>query len=439
MNTKLEIENNSVSFHHDLDRGPWQAIYWLIGSLALFVILGLIAMNFSSLDIAVNASGSVIPSSRLQPIQSLEGGIVREIFVKEGQLVNKGDKLVYIENLLFDSELGESQRTYWGMKATMARLKAFLEGEQILFSEDILKHAPDLADKERLLLISKNNEYRAAIDGAQRVIDQRGQELKESKERVKGLARSRVLAKKTFNIESQLMKQGAGSKIDYLKAQTNVAQLSTELEEAKLAVSRYSFGISQAQANKREVRFRTRAQESLIYNELQTLVSAKEEALKAIEDKVVRRLMRSPVNGVVNRLMINSVGGVAKAGDTIMEVVPFEDNLLFSVKVKPSDIAFIKRDQTALLRVTAYDSSIYGTLNGRVVRVGADAVLNEKKEPYYEVFLETEEKFTDNESKDLVILPGMMIDTSILTGKRTLLEYMLKPIVKTFKSSMQER
>ena len=158
-----------------------------------------------------------------------------------------------------------------------------------------------------------------------------------------------------------------------------------------------------------------------------------------MEDKVQRRSVVSPMNGIVNRILISSVGGVAMAGDTIMEIIPIEDKLLFSVQVKPSDIAFIRQGQDALIRITAYDSSIYGTLEGEVVRVGADAVLNERKEPFYDVFLETPQKFVDGDNENLPIMPGMMADTSILTGKRTLLEYMLKPIVKTFKRSLQER
>lgn len=439
MNTNAAPTISPINLHPDLDRGPRKAVFLLVGSLALLMFFGLIGMNYATLDIAVNASGSVIPSSRVLKIQSLEGGIIREFFVQEGQQVKKGDRLAYIENLFFDSELGENKQNYWGMLATIARLNAELEEREISFSSDILEHAPEIAEKERQLLVTQQNEYKAAIDGAQNSIDQRYQELAEGRARVKGLERNLELAHESLEMERQLMEQGAGARSDFLTAQQTVSRLTGELTETKISISRFLAAVGEVKAKKREVKFKYRTEASRQRNELQTKIGALSKALNSMEDKVQRRSIVSPMNGIVNRILISSVGGVAMAGDIIMEIVPAEDNLLFSVQVKPSDIAFIRKGQNALIRITAYDSSIYGTLEGKVVRVGADAVLNERKEPFYDVFLETPQKFVDGDDESLPIMPGMMSDTSILTGKRTLLEYMLKPIVKTFKHSLQER
>ena len=250
MNTHSAPTINPINLHPDLDRGPRKAVFLLIGSLALLVFFGLIGMNYATLDIAVNASGTVIPSSRVLKIQSLEGGIIKEFFVKEGQQIKKGDRLTYIENLLFDSELGENKQNYWGMLATIARLNAELDEREITFSKDILEHAPEIAEKERQLLVTQQNEYKAAIDGAQNSIDQRYQELAEGRARVKGLERNLELANESLEMERQLMEQGAGARSDFLSAQQTVSTLTGEYTEAKISISRFLAAVERSQSEK---------------------------------------------------------------------------------------------------------------------------------------------------------------------------------------------
>ena len=198
--------------------------------------------------------------------------------------------------------------------------------------------------------------------------------------------------------------------------------------------------MAEAQARLSETRSRFFAEISKEKSEAELRAAQIGEQLTGRNDRVARREMRAPMDGVVNRLLVNTVGGVVKAGETIMEVVPAEDRLLITAKVKPSDIAFLKPGQDARIRVTAYDSSIFGSLPGKVVRVGADAVVDgEKKETYFEVLLEAEKNYLGDPAEHLTISPGMAADASIQTGKRTMMEYMLKPIVKTLDKSLRER
>jgi membrane fusion protein, adhesin transport system len=435
-------QNTSFSSHPDLDRGPRRAVLILLGSLAGFLILALVWMSFAKLDISVHAIGKVVPSSRVQTIQSLEGGIVRSLAVREGQSVKRGDLLGVVENLQYNAELGEGQQNQNAYQSAIARLDAELGSRPPVFDARLRQQAPGLVAEQRQLWASRQRELRTALDVVHQQIAQRQEELSEARSRVQALTQVLGPARETMAIEEKLLAQGAGARADFLRARQEVSRLEGELESARINVPRVQAALEEGRSHLVELQARHQAEGSRERSDLEGKTVALNEQMAAREDRVKRRELRSPMDGIVNRLNIHTEGAVAKAGETIMELVPIQDTLLIAARVKPADIAFIRPGQAAQVRVTAYDSSIFGSLQGKVVRVGADAVADEKdqkNEPYFEVYVETQRNYLGKPEERLTISPGMTADASIQTGKRTLMEYLLKPVVKTFDKSLRER
>ncbi|MBP7443759.1 MAG: HlyD family type I secretion periplasmic adaptor subunit [Zoogloea sp.] len=434
------IESEPLSPHPDFDRGPRRAILILLGTTALFFVLLFAWMSLARLDISVNAIGSVVPSSRLQQIQSMEGGILQALNAREGSVVKKGDVLAVVQNLQFTADLGESQQSLWGARAALARLEGEARNATPIFPPELEKNAPDLVREQRNLWQNRRQERENTLETLSRQLNQRQQELAEARARHEALQEAIGPAREALAIEEKLATAGAGARADLLNAQQRYTSQKGELETTRIAIQRIQAAVAEAQARLSETRSRFLTETSKEKNEIELRAATLAEQLTGRSDKVARRELRAPLDGVVNRVLIPTIGGVVKAGESIMEVVPAEERLLVAARVKPSDIAFIKPGQEAKVRISAYDSSIFGTLAGEVVRVGADAVVDpERKETFFEVFLETRKNYLGDPSERLTISSGMAADASIQTGKRTMMEYMLKPIVKTFDKSLRER
>ncbi|MDP2433894.1 MAG: HlyD family type I secretion periplasmic adaptor subunit [Pseudomonadota bacterium] len=426
--------------HPDHDRGPRRAILALVGSIALFLFSTILWMSWAQLDIAVQGSGKVIPSSRLQEIQSMEGGIIQAIAVKEGQMVKRGDLLATLENLQFNSDLGESRQTYWGARAALTRLEAEIHGRAPVFSKELTAAAPQRVAEQQALWRSRMQERANARETLKTQLTQREQELAETRSRIATMDVLLADTRESLAIEEKLMKQGAGARADYLAAKQRVSSLQGDLDAARVSLMRLQAGIQEARSRLAEADSRFIAEASSERSELELKAANTSQQMTAQADRVSRRELRAPMDGIVNRLLLTTVGGVAQAGQTLMELVPAQDSLQISVRVKPSDIAFIHPGQIAKLRISAYDSSIFGTLTGKVKRVGADTLLDkERQETYFEVILEADHNYLGEAAERLTISPGMAADASILTGKRTLMEYLLKPVIKTLDKSLRER
>ncbi len=424
----------------DHDRGPRRAVLALVGSIALFLLIATLWMSWAKLDIAVQGSGKVIPSSRVQEIQSMEGGIIQAIAVKEGQMVKRGDLLAHLKNLQFNSDLGESRHTWWGIQAALTRLNAEIQGRAPVFSKELIDSAPQRVAEQQALWQSRVQERSNAKETLKTQLTQREQELAETRSRIATMGELLIDTRESLAMEEKLMRQGAGARTDYLTAKQRVSSLQGDLEAARVSVQRLLAAIQEAHSRLAEADSRFIAEASRERSELELKAATTSQQITAQADRVSRRELRAPVDGIVNRVLLNTVGGVAQAGQTLMELVPARDNLQISVRVKPSDIAFIHPGQVARLRISAYDSSIFGTLEGRVKRVGADALLDkERQESYFEVILEADRNYLGEAAERLTISPGMAADASILTGKRTLMEYLLKPVIKTLDKSLRER
>lgn len=438
--TQPRLQAEAISSHPDFDRGPRKAVLILVATTALFFVLLFAWMSFAALDISVNAQGAVIPSSRVQQIQSMEGGILQALKAREGMQVKKGDVLATVQNLQFNAEQGEAQQGLWGAQAALVRLDAEARNATPAFPAELEKNAPDLVREQRTLWQTRRQERENTLETLARQLTQRQQELAEARARHQAIGESIGPAREALAIEEKLAAANAGARADLLAAQQRYTSQKGELETTRIAIGRIQAAVAEAQARLSETRARFLTETSKERSEAELRAAQLAEQLTGRNDKVARRELRAPMDGVVNRLLITTVGGVVKAGETIMEVVPAEDRLLINARVKPSDIAFLKPGQEARIRISAYDSSIFGTLPGKVLRVGADAIADpERKESFFEVLIESRQNYLGDASEHLGISPGMAADASIQTGKRTMMEYMLKPIVKTLDKSLRER
>ncbi len=429
----------ALASHPDMDRGPRKAAMVLLAVLAAFLVLVVIWMSVAQLDISVHAVGKVVPTSRVQTIQSLEGGILRDIAVREGQMVKQGELLAHVENLQYNSELGEGKKTQHAIQSAIARLNAELSGDELVFNQQLQQQVPTLVAQQQKLWQSRRQEQAASVAVVRGQINQKRKELDEAGSRVVSLTTQLALANESLAMEQNLLAHKAGAAADVLRVRQEVSRLAGELEAARIAVERSDAAVAEMRSRLNEVEARHRAESNRELSDLSADSINLSEKLTAQQDRVDRRELRSPMDGIVNRLIISTEGGVAKPGETIMELVPINDNLLIAARVKPADIAFIRPGQVVHVRITAYDSSIFGSLAGKVVRVGADALVDEREEAYFEVFIETDHNYLGKLEERLAISSGMSADASIQTGKRTVLEYLLKPVIKTLDKGLRER
>ncbi len=435
----MNNRTTSLSRHADLNHGPRKSALILTGLIFAFLIIITAWMNLAALDISVRATGSVVPSSRIQQVQSLEGGIIRELLVQEGQHVTAGQLLAKLDSVDYDAQLREQLQNYWGMLATLTRLDAEMQGSEPVFPADVSVQAPELVQRERALWASRQTAREARIATAEDVIEQREKQLAEARSQLASLRSRKQITLAQLEIETSLYEQDAGSRSEYLNAQAEDTRMNGEIETTRLTVARLEAAVAEAHASKRQVAAEFLAEVGQQYSELKTKVEALKETLPSSKDRLLRRNLHAPRDGIVNRLLVTTIGGVVKPGESIMEIVPVSGNLLISTRVKPSDIGFIKAGQKATIRISAYDSSVFGAIDGEVIRIGADTIFDERKQPYFEVQLKADKNYLENGDQQLPITPGMAVDVSIKTGKRTVMEYLLKPIVKNFQTALQER
>ncbi|WP_338845575.1 HlyD family type I secretion periplasmic adaptor subunit [Massilia sp. W12] len=423
----------------DPEREPRRLIRWMIASMTLMLSALLLWAMLAELDVSVNGRGSVTPPSRLQEVQSLEGGIVRELRVAAGQFVRRGELLLRLDTAQYDANLGASQHNRYAALAGRARLDALLNESQPRFDPAWRTAAPDLIAKEQQLWQDAKREYEAAMQAGREGVERRRGELEEARKRIAQLEHSVKLGSESLAIEERLYKQGAGARMDYLNAQQRLLQQQSELDGLKNSLPRLSAGLAEAQAAAAEARARMRAQWGAQRSEYETKVNALASTIKGQQDIVTRRDISAPLDGVINRILTPTIGGVAAPGKTILEIVPAESALLITVRVKPADIGFIRVGQSASANVLAYDAATYGRLAAQVLRVGADALADERGEAYFEVQLSCDARQLQSKGQTLPITPGMPVEVAILTGKRTVMQYLIKPILRGLQSSLQER
>lgn len=408
--------------------------FWLI-TIALFLLWAALA----PIDEIVRGEGKVIPGGENQMIQNLEGGIVNEILVKEGQRVKANDILIKIDNQKSSSTYESSQFKSAQLRAKIIRLRAEATGSTFAPSAEDMKTIPNEIAQERNTYMANQDFLRSQVGSLNDLYNQKKTEIAEAQSRIAEQKRSLALIKEEIAISEPMVAQGIKSRVEFLKLQREASDIQerynaiiTSIPRLNAAMNEISNKIRQAHSE-----FTSKARIELADAETENKRVGAEST--ALADQVTRTIVRSPINGIVQKLYVNTVGGVIKPGDNLVEIVPTEGGLLIEAKVKPSDIAFIYPGQKAIVKVTAYDFSIFGSLDGVVTTISPDTVTDKKENVYYVVRIQTNKKYLGSPEKPLKIITGMMVNVDIITGKKSILSYILKPLLKAQQYTFTER
>ncbi|WP_223488642.1 HlyD family type I secretion periplasmic adaptor subunit [Pseudomonas sp. A-RE-19] len=410
---------------------------WAI--IGFFVFLMLWA-NFAVIDEVTKGDGKAIPSSKIQKIQNLEGGIVSELFVKEGQIVEAGAPLIRLDDTRFASNVGETEADRLSMLLRVERLSAEVDDRPLNFPADVLKAVPKQAASEESLYISRRQQLHDEIGGLQEQLIQRQQELREFTSKQAQYRSGLALQRQEINMSEPLVAQGAVSPVEVLRLKRAEVETRGQLDATTLAIPRAESAIKEVQRKIDETRGKFRSEALTQLNEARTDLNKAQATGKALEDRVSRTLVTSPVRGIVNKLLVNTIGGVIQPGSDLVEIVPLDDTLLVEARIRPQDIAFLHPGQDATVKFTAYDYTIYGGLKAKLEQIGADTITDEdKKTTYYIIKLRTDRSHLGTDEKPLLIIPGMVASVDIITGKKTVLSYLLKPIIRARAEALHER
>ena len=406
----------------------------------LFSIFAFILWSsFTEIDEITRGDGKVIPYGQNQVIQNLEGGIIESILVQEGESVKKGDIILKINNAKSLSTSTTNFMKHNELLAKQIRLKA--QANQLKFknihSKNIqLQKQINLAHK---LYISNKQEAKAKDDAIVQQIEQRKQELKEAKARIRSLQKSLTFVSQEISMTAPMVKEGIKSRVDFLKLKREANGIENDIESAQLSLPRLRYAIEEYRDKRVESQhtFINAAKKEL--NEVTAEISRLEAQQIAFSDQVNRTMVKSSVDGIVQKLFVHTVGGVVKPGADLVEIVPTDKRLYLEIKIKPSDIAFLHPGAKAQVKISAYDFAIHGGLVGKVVNISPDTITDKKDNTFYLIHIETEKNHLGTEEHPLKIIPGMTASVDIVTGKKTVMQYILKPILKSKQYVFSER
>ncbi|WP_194207191.1 HlyD family type I secretion periplasmic adaptor subunit [Superficieibacter sp. 1612_C1] len=422
-----------------LDDSPRVVRITLWAIFAFFLAL-IVWASLASIDEVTRGEGRAIPSSRLQKVQNLEGGIVAQVFVHEGEVVQAGAPLLRLDDTRFKSNAGETEADRLSLQARIQRLNAQLNDQQTLtLNPEIVKQAPDIAQGEIDLFNSVNKRIQDEIAGLNEQLVQKKQDLLDYKAKQAQFRNSLRLLQQEISMSVPLVAKGAISKVEVLRLQRSEVDTRGQLDSVTLSIPGAEAAIKEIQSKIAETRGRYRSDALSQLNEARTDLSKIEASGKAIEDRVNRTLVTSPVRGIVQQLLVNTIGGVIQPGNDLVEIVPLDDTLLIETKIRPQDIAFLHPGQRAIVKFTAYDYTIYGGLEGKLEQISPDTVTDKDGKSYYVIRLRTDKNHLGSDSKPLLIIPGMVASVDIITGKKTILAYLMKPILRARAEAFRER
>ena len=408
----------------------------LLYAIALSVVVMIVWATFAEVDIVTRGQGKVIPSRQVQILGSQDGGVITEILVREGDLVQQGELLLKLDQTRSQSNLGENMAERSGLIVRAARLRAMVDGQPFEPSQVMLTETADIVYQEQQLYDSRLEELEVQKGIARQQLKQRREELRELGVRRGQLGRELELATEELSRTTPMIESGAVSPVEVLRLQREVNKAEGELKQTRAQLSRVSASISEAEGKLAgvDLEFSNGVREQLA--DTVNRINALTEAGAGLSDRVRQTNLLSPVTGTIKQLLYNTVGGIVLPGRDIVELIPADDSLLVEVRVRPQDIAFMAPGQVANVKVTAYDFVVYGGLEGKVEQIGADTVLDEDGNAFYEVSVRTT---TVAFGKDQPIIPGMTVEVDILTGKKTIMAYLMKPVLRAQQRSLSER
>lgn len=425
----------------DTDEDLPLARHLILLVIVLFFVVFFAWASFAELEETTRGEGKVIPSKEVQKLSSLEGGIIDELFVKEGDEVKAGQIVARLRDVAVSSDLGSNEARYLGLLATVTRLQAEVDGKIPEFPPEVMEKLPQAVSEEMKAYRANQDKISSQTIILQQQKSQRSQELSELQIKSSDLNGQIGLVRDRKSIVEPLVARGSAPKMELLELDQQIKEKQTELNSVNSAMPRARSAIAEADARIKDVVSQARAQSQTELSAKMTEMTAIQKGLAGLEDRKDRTEIKSPVNGLVKDLKVYTIGGVVQPGQDFIEIVPKDDQLLVEARIKPKDIAFLSPNQPATVKISAYDFSIYGGLKGKIVNISPDAITDEKGESFYLVRVQTQENHLKPRRKGekLEIIPGMVATVDILTGKKTIMDYILKPLKKTVGNSMNER
>ncbi|KLV01389.1 hemolysin secretion protein D [Photobacterium aquae] len=431
----------------------------LVRMVFAFVLVAIVWASFAELDEVTVGIGKVIPADQVQIIQNLEGGIIKSIQVDEGDEVKKGQSLLVIDDTLFRSDLIAGKSETDSLHAAVFRLKHEISSVQVSavrslsdwqksvkvtivpipFSSDFAAEHPSIVDGQQKESRTRLEELANQLQTFTHQVEEKKQSIQEARSQIKTLERSVALAEKELQMSRPLAEEGIVPMVDILKLERQVNDLEGKLRQLTLSLPKLDAEIRGAITRYREAAFVFRSESQAELNDLNDKLNTLSASNVGLEDRVKRTTVISPVNGIVKTININTVGGVIQPGMELMEIVPSQDTLLIEANISPKDIAFIRQGLESIVKFTAYDFTIYGGLQGVVEHVSADTIQDEEGNAFYLVRIRTYANELISGDKPYKIKPGMLAQADILTGKKTVMDYLLKPLLKAKQNALRER
>ena len=403
---------------------------------AVVIVLLILWAAFAEIDEVTRGQGKVVPTSQVQIVQSVDGGVVELIAVKEGQVVEPGQLLFRVDPTRFKSNMMESRTAQLALQAKALRLEALTRGKSFNPPAELLKEVPDVVAQEQRLYDSRRESIAAQVSITYNQLTQRQQELNEVRARREQAERSLELLLKEISVTRPMVATGAVSEVEVLRLDRDVARLRGDRDQIGAQILRVQAAIQEAQRRIEETQLSNRNLMSAELSETMSKLASLSQSGLALEDKVNKADIKSPVRGTVKRMLVNTVGGVVLPGKEVAEIVPLDDVLILEAQFSPKDIAFLRPGDKAIVKFTAYDFAIYGGLTAEVMSIGADSVVDEKGNAFYLVRVRTQKASL---GANLPIIPGMVAQVDILTGKKTVLSYLVKPILRAKANALTER
>ena len=408
---------------------------------AIFVVFAVLFAWAAVADVetVTRAEGRVVPSARLQTIQNLEGGIVEVIHIKQGAQVDAGQMLVTLSAVQTSSDLNSRRQQVLSLRAKAARLQAQVQGTELVFPASLGAEGRAFVDIERMAWQARRNEQQSQMATLDAQLAQKVKEREEAEVALRTHQQALLLGQDEQRIIERMVERGLEPRLELVRINRVVADARGRVDGASLQIERSRAAMNEIEARKLSLtgQFRTEALAELNRSTLE--LRAAEETMPALSDRLARTEIKSPMKGVVNRVFVSTVGGVVKPGEHIVEIVPADDELIMEALVRPQDIGFVRVGQSARVKVTAYDFALFGSMEGTVRSISPDVVTNDKGETFYNVRVETRTRAIETLDKKLPVIPGMQVQVDIITGSKTVLQFLSKPLVAMKENAFRER
>ena len=411
----------------------------LYGTLGFFAIL-LAWAAFTDIDRTVHAQGRVVPTAQLQLISNLEGGVVGKILVRAGEMVREGDPLIRLDPTLAESDFSVGATSLASLNAKIERLKAEVTGGAPNFATPGSAAEREQVEIERALYRSRQADLASLTRAANARLVQAQRAVSEAQANHSAAVASRDASQQQVELLRPLVENGIEPRLTLLQAERQASVSASQAVAAQATIMRTQSGVDEARAALLQARQDWRSQAAAELAAAQAEAAGRRQAQPALANRLDRTVVRAPLTGRVNRVLVNTVGGTARPGEPLVEIVPSDTGLTIEAGVRPKDIAFVRTGQRSLVKITSYDYAIYGGMEGRVVNISPDAIVDERTgETQYLVKIRTQtDALVSPQGRRLPISPGMIADVSLIGDKRSVLSYLLSPFTKLSENSFRE-